>query len=302
MAPRKKGKQDTQDSEVLASLKGLADRMAQLEVQISQRSVPPSVVSKSSRRRHQSPPHDTSDIDENIRARVNSRLKSLHNTFASTSSDEHDSDESAPNMLKQGKKSGRSRIANFHVKINIIWPHEFIYDDQGNPAKFDDLSIPQFVNGFLLMIGEAKPTIAPHMTAILQEAMEDAQRHPWQSVRACVAIFLQQIEMGRAKWSDDGTRIQLRRTHIWNALQKSSQQKSTVSLRRDDGPRRSFDAKPDTKVCFKYNSDACQTAHEHPDRLHICAFCLKKENKMFRHPQKLCRRQARNLNESSGGQ
>jgi len=305
------------DNEVLNVLKTLAARMSQLEQQVTQctasvDSPATSVRTPTRRRRQQSPDAVSSDIDEEVRLRVNRRLKSLQQSSPDddASSDILSASDSSPTPKKKaGKKSGRARDANCRIKVEITWPHELIYDDEGNACRFDVLTVPQFVHGFLLITAQAKTAIAPHMTAVLQEAMEDAQRYPWSNVRACVAIFLQQIEMGRAKWADASIRGNLRRTHIWNAPVKVTRAKTRSPSRPADeshtGRQRwnnnRFEAKPGTKVCSKFNNEFCNSAQDHPDRLHICAFCLRKDSKAFPHPQRNCRRQASALNGPAGG-
>ena len=34
----------------------------------------------------------------------------------------------------------------------IVWPHELVYDPSGKPAVYDELSLPLFIQGYLVIL------------------------------------------------------------------------------------------------------------------------------------------------------
>ena len=62
------------------------------------------------------------------------------------------------------------------------WPHEIVYSVDGKHAGYEDLTIPMFVQGYLLIMkGEGEP-IKDKMATHLEELMCDAQLYGWQRV------------------------------------------------------------------------------------------------------------------------
>ncbi len=119
------------------------------------------------------------------------------------------------------KKSGRSRTAEDIVVRDIDWPHFYVYrGPDRRPAGYSDLSIPEFVFGYLASLA-ATPETTSHglMLDHLQELMRDAMDHPWEHVRHFHGILLHQQEMDRLDWRNEQAIQGLRSRYVFNAKQ-----------------------------------------------------------------------------------
>ena len=303
-AGKKKGK-DNKDT-VVDMLQTIADRLSiiedrqdTMEVQFNE----PSPSGGRTKRRRKS---QSEDISDQLRAEVTKRFKELKLTQEESDSDSEatDSEEErtpvrASKRKAKGKRlqSGRVLTANDKIKKSLTWPHEFIYNKDGTAAKYDELSLSQFVLGYTLIMEQQKPQLKSRMLRHLQQLMTDEPIYGWEVVRNFHAIWMQQLESKRARWGDDSTRADLRRTHVWNSkdmlyagnsrtssVANSSQSKSARN------PTKVIPAPPGTKACVKYQIGECSNSQSHGTAQHVCAFCLKVVKRMCMHPEQDCKR------------
>ena len=67
--------------------------------------------------------------------------------------------------------------------LKITWLHELIYTSEGQPAAYDDLSVPLFISGYLAMMEHEKESIRPLMAWHLQKLIYSKEFYGWASVR-----------------------------------------------------------------------------------------------------------------------
>ena len=60
---------------------------------------------------------------------------------------------------KKPLKPGKMRACDIQVIRNVEWPHELVYMVEGKPAKYETLSVPLFVTGYIKIMDEQKPDI-----------------------------------------------------------------------------------------------------------------------------------------------
>ena len=56
----------------------------------------------------------------------------------------------------------------------------------------------------------------------MKELMADAKVYGWASMQACHAVWLQQIENGRAQWMDEDAKLEFKRA-VWNAAPQATE-------------------------------------------------------------------------------
>ena len=142
-----------------------------------------------------------------------------------------------------------------------------------------------------------------HLRAMLQ----DVDNYGWRVVREFHGAWLQLLEQGRATWLDEGERTQLRCRLVWSKpsllLRNSAAPPSQTSSAGPQHPPahqnqgrynrfNPYNAKPDDRACVAYNMGSCQTPAAHPAELHVCAYCLRVANMLFRHMEGTCNRKA----------
>ena len=103
-------------------------------------------------------------------------------------------------------KSGMHRTRETVVLNKVTWPHEVVYTSVNKPATYEDISIPLFVQGYIItMEGEEGP-IRQKMATHLNELMSDAELYGW----AFHSIWLNQLEQGQCTWIGDEEKLRFR--------------------------------------------------------------------------------------------
>ena len=73
-----------------------------------------------------------------------------------------------PRTRKRVLKSGKILTADTLISKKITWPHEVVYNRQGQPVVYNDMGIAQFVNGYLTVLGEESDEVKVFMLIHLQ--------------------------------------------------------------------------------------------------------------------------------------
>ena len=112
-------------------------------------------------------------------------------------------------------KSQRGGPGEIFVKKSVDWPQNFILTgNQKTRPTYDDLSITQWVSGFVRCIQEEKAeTCRSAMLDYLANLMEDASDFSWDSAKACHAILLTNMEADRVSWVETDKVDRFRRAH-----------------------------------------------------------------------------------------
>ena len=79
-------------------------------------------------------------------------------------------------------KSGKLRTADTSILRKVVWLLEVVYMSTGKLAEYDQLSIPLFVSGYLMVMSAEKETMHPHTMQHLQDIMADAELCGWEPV------------------------------------------------------------------------------------------------------------------------
>ena len=209
-----------------------------------------------------------------------SKLKSLSHLLRSDDDDsESDSEIPTGKEKRKGKKSGRLVTADHIIVKRVDWPHFHVYRGADrSPASYKDLTIQEFVYGFLCSLEETKrQTSKEHMLCHLKELMEDAIQYGWPSVRNYHGILLHQFELNKITWMDTAEIQKLRRRYVHQPVPFN---------RVPKGPL----------FCLSFQEHKCTQAKDHDSSRgfvkHICAYCLKNNGKEHRHAESDCRQKA----------
>ena len=109
--------------------------------------------------------------------------------------------------------SGKLRSANTAAVHRVIFPHEYVYTPDGQPAMYESMSSMAFVSGYMTIMDLQPEPLSKLMSAHLKEIMEC---FGWPMVRVYHAVWIQHIEQGRATWDDETTCLKLCRSLVWH--------------------------------------------------------------------------------------
>lgn len=231
-------------------------------------------------------------LEENVRE----RMDTLQLTQDGNSDDEWEPAGAGAPRLQRGKpnlqKSGVSKTAQDNCVYRQDWPQYHVFRGADREAAtYDDLSIQEFVLGFLGVVNRAPQT--PHlrdaMYRHLQELMLDATRYPWPSVRHYHSIVLHHMEIGEITWENTSAIQELRANYVSQAvnpppvvhhvpMQAQPQAQSQATIR----------------YCGLFQSGRCTTQGDHNSTrgfvTHCCAYCMRKGKGQFPHGEHDCRR------------
>lgn len=223
--------------------------------------------------------------DESLLDQVDKRLKDLGLTDGESDS------EDSPQPKKGKISSGRSKTVADVVCRHVQWPHYYIFRGHDRQtAQYDNLTLPEFVYGFLCMIQEAKSDTQPALIEHLAAMMADAREYPWPSVRNFNGVIMQLYEQDRFEWGENTSSL---REHYLR-IPAPAQDKPQLQVANVTRPPRTR-ITPALQYCGPFQSGMCrETADEHDSPRgtvhHICAFCLKKAGKPCAHPEVICKR------------
>ena len=215
--------------------------------------------------------------DQQLQREVQHRLSELQ--IDDDSDDEHTDHANVKRKYDhKPKKSGRVRTADDVILHEVDWPHYYVYRGlTRRPARFEELSIAEFVFGYLtsLLEGRSDANTCLLMLEHLTELMKDAIDIPWERIRNFHGIVLHHQEMARLSWENTTEIRRLRDRYVrsMHALHHSSQ---TITY------------------CPAFQKRECPHTggHDTPRGLvrHICAFCHNQRKGDYNHPEIDCKR------------
>ena len=201
-----------------------------------------------------------------------------------------DDDEELPTTYK-GKRprnvSGLLRTAaTVKPKFLVQWPHEkSLYKQGATPPSYQDLSLDQFVRGFIVTSLKAPQDELVHRLRYLADLMADCRVRSWEKVRDFHAVWMQELEQGEASW--DTSRellgvIKLRHLYL-----------HAESMKGADPEADSKTTKPSSKdpmaPCKDFNSEAgCKYSISHDRQKHCCSYCAQNRDRFFPHSRVDC--------------
>ena len=112
-------------------------------------------------------------------------------------------------------KSQRGGPGEITVKKSVDWPQHFILTGTHKTRPtYDDLTITQWVSGFVRCVQEEKSeNVRASMLDYLGNLMEDASDFSWDSTKASHAILLTNMEADRISWNETEKIDRIRRAH-----------------------------------------------------------------------------------------
>ena len=120
--------------------------------------------------------------------------------------------ESVPSLstVRQSPNTGKS-LGQLDYNVRIVapqeWPHLHVPFGLAK-KKFKDLSLAEFVYGYLDIMRVAKDEQREIMLSHLMTLMRLAAKYKWHSVLSFHAAVLDRIEAGLASWGDDFTELE----------------------------------------------------------------------------------------------
>ena len=172
-------------------------------------------------------------------------------------------------------KSQRGGPGDFSVKRMVDWPQNFILTgSRKTRPTYDDLSITQWVSGFVRCIQEEKSDAAKEcMLDYLGNLMEDASDFSWEAAKASHAIALTNMEADRLKWTDTEKLDRIRRAHAQrhvNVGQTSNSKALFAKKLKTSTPKNGI-------ICRYFQEGSCKFATHHRTAgqyfRHACESC-----------------------------
>lgn len=286
------------EDRLLSKLESIEERLKSLEQKSPAQTAGNSFIESDESEEEEAGPSETmADLRHNVtlQRRVQRRLRALGVQPDSDSEEETALQSDRKGNSKKGK-SGRAKTASDFIKVTIEWPHFHVFRGADRkPAQYDDLSMAEFVFGYLAIVqeGEHPSTVKRAMLLHLQGLMQDAAEYTFEGARNCHAIILQQLEQGRFTWTNTDKLLELRRTYAQRQTSDSAHQATRTGKDRP-------------LFCLKFQEGTCTYTGEHQTNRglvkHVCAYCLKQTGSSYNHPENLCRRKAKWNTGSKNGQ
>ena len=131
---------------------------------------------------------------------------------------------------------------------------------------------PPFVSGYMKLMDIQKPDVRTLMSSHLSELMADAELYGWGAVHAFQAVWLQQMDQGRATWKDWDLKLTFHCALVWHQSAPSHKPAAVMLPARQPTKMTTpynIMAKLGSKACMAYNKDGCTHAKQHPKDLQV---------------------------------
>jgi hypothetical protein len=203
------------------------------------------------------------------------------------------------NCFLNSSKRGSVRCGgDLRPSVRVPWPQDYILGS-GSRSKvyYEDLSIYEWVNGYIAIVQLQDPVIAIHMLVHLRNLMEDAVFHCWDTIKQAHSTILSCLETGEITWTDEFAMADKRRSAITRASRPAqSQNFNTRSRQFQQGNhqnRQQFNSgsvsnkaggviKKLFKPCVYYNNGVCSKKSDHDEGnvfyRHICSHCMASDH------------------------
>ena len=226
-------------------------------------------------------PDPDQEVVEEVRRRVAKRMRQCP-TLSGNTADEGSSsdDEDQPATRHKNLKSGMDRTGATNVLNKITCPHEVLYTSDGKPVSYQDITAPQFVYGYLIVMDSEVSDHKVKMAAYLKDLISDAQLYCWDRIQAFHGFWLNQLQQGRCTCFDEDIKMQFHRSLIWHpaclSASHSTTTRTSCRTRRQNHSQVSYNApvKHGAKACRDYNHGKCDNKSTHANLQHICSYCL----------------------------
>ena len=85
------------------------------------------------------------------------------------------------------------------VTKHVTWPPKVMYAADGKTAVYNEISMPLFIQGYLIVMEEEKESVRTHMSKHLKDLMLDSQLYGWENAWAFHVVWLNQLEQGKVR-------------------------------------------------------------------------------------------------------
>ena len=172
-------------------------------------------------------------------------------------------------------KSQRGGPGKIPVKKVVDWPQHFILTrNRKSRPTYDDLTVTQWVSGFVRCIQEEKSgKTRASMLDYLGNLMEDASDFSWESAKASHMVVLTNMEADRLQWSDTEKLDRIRRAHAQrhiNPGQSTAPRSSITKTIKSSTSKNSI-------ICKFFQEGTCRFLPLHRTAgqfyRHVCEYC-----------------------------
>ena len=195
------------------------------------------------------------------------------------------------------KKSGKESKLTSDVDFPQVWPHSKLRGHfVGKDKKYDDLTIAEFVAGYMSIVMKSKSVEKKARITHLEELMYLATYKPWKSVLNYHGACLLEIERGNLEWGDNFQLHGLQSTffNVVGQGQNFQQRGSTSSaFEKPSTPSNYAGGNQRVWFCKAYQSGNCTFSGDHNGYMygrteflrHICAKCWQAGKKQSQHSE-----------------
>ena len=78
---------------------------------------------------------------------------------------------------------------------------------EGTPTAYEDLSIPLFVKGYLIVVKGEEGVIKDKMATYLEQLKVDSELYGWEKFRTYNSVWMNNIDQGWAKWQEEDVKL-----------------------------------------------------------------------------------------------
>ncbi len=182
-------------------------------------------------------------------------------------------------------KSGEDRSAIEHVTRNVTWPHERVRSTRkGEKIDSHNMTLSQYVFGFIELVKEAPVAHSPHMLSHLQNTMKDVDKYGWDTVRELQGHLYHLLETGVISWTDINGMIWFQEKMAFLAAPRYDE-KASKSAR---GAKATAVDIAKLNPCKAFQSNTCEFESDHDNMVHLCAHHLKLQKKVPSHGEHNC--------------
>ena len=185
-------------------------------------------------------------------------------------------------MTDPASTGGLSQKPTDNPPFTAQWPHKKVWlAKTGHWAEYDDLTIEQFVQGYIEIMLPTIPQgpstqIGRDHICYLQNMMRDTSSAPWHLVRSSHKQILLMVEHNQLKWENVSTRDAIRAAQLLLAKEEAIQAKFFDLPAKSTKPGNKPQSKEEPiKPCHSFNNGTCTHLKNHvidgTRMLHICA-------------------------------
>ena len=192
-------------------------------------------------------------------------------------------------------KSGKFLKTNVNIKYQENWPHVNVLKKYCKRCTFDNLDFDAFVAGetrVILQMADSREAEG-RLKFLSMVAHWVCASKDWVTVRNLYEGVVESIELGQDTWLSDFSHYE---SMLIRAAGAKPDHKGVEPDKKGTQVKKA--ERPDVFWCKAYQKGTCQEKEPHmmtlkPDEpqvpvIHVCAYCLQKENTRQMHPESEC--------------